>query len=74
MTRGELLASLVSHDELSQLIARLEGPRVQARLMSLAMSAPWPMDAEVHFWFRPAVAEDGVQVELQKVHGGSIYG
>jgi hypothetical protein len=74
MTRGELLASLVSHDDLSQLIVRLHGERVQARLMALAMSAPWSMDAEVHYWFRPGRYADGVQVELQKIHGGSIYG
>lgn len=74
MTRGELLASLVSHDDLSTLIVRLNGERVHSRLMALAMSAPWPIETEVHYWFHPGRYTDGVQVELQRVHGGSIYG
>lgn len=73
MTRGELLADLVSHGGMSQIIVRLEGFDVQARLMSLVMSAPWEMKDEVHFWFRPDGRGD-IQVELQKVRGGSIYG
>ena len=73
MTRGELLADLVSHGGMSQLIARLEGFDVQARLMALAMSAPWAMDDEVSFWFRPDGRGD-IQIELERVRGGSIYG
>lgn len=73
MTRGEFLADLVSHGGMSQIIARTEGFDVQARLMSLVLSAPWDMDDEVHFWLHPDGRGD-IQIELERVHGGSIYG
>lgn len=66
MTKGEILADLVSHGGISQTIVKLQGFDVQERLMGILMRTPWNMDAEVHYFFRPNfLAPDGVQIEVE---------
>lgn len=66
MTKGDLLADLVSHGDMSRVIVELHGMEVHARMMGLLMRSPWHMDAEVHYYYRPhPLAPDGVIIELE---------
>lgn len=74
MRKGDLLADLVTHGDMSQAIVKLHGWSIQERLMGLVMRSDFQFDDEVHFYLRPhPLAPDGILIELETVGEEAEY-